>query len=98
VLSPDPRLLRLGQLLAKPRGVVPKENNLRLKTKSKHKKYSRSLLQQENITISKSTLATYIIHSFTIIAYEKDTQNQRDTCMKDNQNGYLYLQVNNINK
>jgi hypothetical protein len=35
VLSPNPQLLRLGQLLAKPRGVVPKENNLRLKTKSK---------------------------------------------------------------
>jgi hypothetical protein len=30
VLSPNPQLLRLGQLLAKPRGVVPKENNLRL--------------------------------------------------------------------
>jgi hypothetical protein len=35
VLSPNPQLLRLGQRLAKPRGVVPKENNLRLKTKSK---------------------------------------------------------------
>jgi hypothetical protein len=30
VLSPNPQLLRLGQLLAKPREVVPKENNLRL--------------------------------------------------------------------
>jgi hypothetical protein len=27
VLSPDPRLLHLGQLLAKPRGVVPKEKS-----------------------------------------------------------------------
>jgi hypothetical protein len=30
VLSPNPQLLHLGQLLAKPRGVFPKENNLRL--------------------------------------------------------------------
>ena len=35
VLSPNPQLLRLGQLLVKPRGVVPKENKLRLNTKSK---------------------------------------------------------------
>jgi hypothetical protein len=30
VLSPDPQLLRLGQLLAKPRGVVPIKIKLRL--------------------------------------------------------------------
>jgi hypothetical protein len=30
VLLPDPQLLRLGQLLEKPRGVIPKENNLSL--------------------------------------------------------------------
>jgi hypothetical protein len=29
VLSPDPQLLRLGQLLVKPRGVVPMKEKLR---------------------------------------------------------------------
>jgi hypothetical protein len=45
VLSPDPQLLRLGQLLAKPRGVVPMKINLRLlKSKKEKNTYSRSLL------------------------------------------------------
>ena len=30
VLSPNPQLLCVGQVLAKPRGVVPMKNNLRL--------------------------------------------------------------------
>jgi hypothetical protein len=42
VLSPNPQLLRLGQLLAKPRGVVPNKNTKAFKLSTKLK--SRSLL------------------------------------------------------
>jgi hypothetical protein len=39
VLSPDPRLLRLGQLLAKPRGVVPIKIKLRLSKLTKKENF-----------------------------------------------------------
>jgi hypothetical protein len=42
VLSPNPQLLRLGQLLAKPRGVVPNKYTKAFKLSTKLK--SRSLL------------------------------------------------------
>jgi len=40
---------------------------------------------KEQYTKCESVIAAYIIHSFTKITYEKDTQNQRDTCIKDSQ-------------
>jgi hypothetical protein len=62
VLSPDPRLLRLGQLLAKPRGVVPKENNLRLKLNLSTIKMNLGVLLQQEQNNNKTNAKNHKIY------------------------------------